>query len=80
MPSEAVQRQMARATHPGACHELEVEWGQWVQRLVPSAEKLFSVSSSGTVIPSVRHCAAMRRTNEGSSSMSARSFAPLSQL
>ena len=32
---EAVQQQMARATHPGACHELEIEWGQWVQRLVP---------------------------------------------
>src|SRR5437588_7022523 len=42
---EAVQRQMARATHPGACHQLEIEWGQWVQRLVPSAEKLRFVSS-----------------------------------
>jgi glutamate-1-semialdehyde 2,1-aminomutase len=41
----AVQRQMERATHPGACHELEVEWGQWVQRLVPSAEQLRFVSS-----------------------------------
>src|SRR5262249_56517193 len=34
---EAVQRQMGRATHPGACHELEIEWGHWVRRLVPSA-------------------------------------------
>jgi glutamate-1-semialdehyde 2,1-aminomutase len=42
---EAVQRQMARATHPGACHELELEWGRWVQRLVPSAERLRFVSS-----------------------------------
>jgi len=42
---EAVQRQMGRATHPGACHELEIEWGQWVRRLVPSAEKLRFVSS-----------------------------------
>src|SRR5205809_77529 len=25
---EAVQRQAARGTHPGACHELEIEWGQ----------------------------------------------------
>jgi glutamate-1-semialdehyde 2,1-aminomutase len=41
----AVQRQMARATHPGACHELEIEWGRAVQRLVPSAEKLRFVSS-----------------------------------
>ncbi len=42
---EAVQRQMARATHPGACHELEIEWGQWVQRLVPSAERVRFVNS-----------------------------------
>ena len=36
---------MGRATHPGACHELEIEWGRWVQRLVPSAEKMRFVSS-----------------------------------
>jgi glutamate-1-semialdehyde 2,1-aminomutase len=42
---EAVQRQMARATHPGACHELEIEWGSWVRRLVPSAERVRFVSS-----------------------------------
>src|SRR5260370_42446416 len=24
---EAVQRQMARGTHPGACHEREITWG-----------------------------------------------------
>ena len=44
---EAVQRQIQRATHPGACHELELEWGECVQRLVPSAEKL-RFTSSGT--------------------------------
>ena len=44
---EAVQRQMERATHPGACHEREIEWGQWVQRLVPSAERM-RFASSGT--------------------------------
>jgi glutamate-1-semialdehyde 2,1-aminomutase len=44
---EAVQRQMARATHPGACHALEIEWGQLVQRLVPSAQRL-RFTSSGT--------------------------------
>jgi len=43
----AVQRQMERSTHPGGCHELEIEWGQWVQRLVPSAERL-RFTSSGT--------------------------------
>jgi glutamate-1-semialdehyde 2,1-aminomutase len=44
---EAVRRQAARVTHPGACHELEIEWGRWVQRLVPSAERL-RFTSSGT--------------------------------
>src|SRR5437763_11637532 len=44
---EAVQRQMGRATHPGACHELEIEWGRWVRRLVPSAERL-RFTASGT--------------------------------
>lgn len=44
---EAVQQQMARSTHPGACHELEVEWGHWVQKLIPSAERL-RFTSSGT--------------------------------
>lgn len=44
---EAVQRQMAKATHPGACHEGEIEWGQWVQRLIPSAERV-RFTASGT--------------------------------
>lgn len=44
---EAVQRQAARATHPGACHELELEWGEWVQKLIPSAERL-RFTNSGT--------------------------------
>jgi glutamate-1-semialdehyde 2,1-aminomutase len=44
---EAVQRQVSRATHPTACHELEIEWGQWVQRLIPSAQRL-RFTSSGT--------------------------------
>jgi glutamate-1-semialdehyde 2,1-aminomutase len=44
---EAVRRQMGRATHPGACHELEIAWGQRVQRLVPSAEEV-RFTSSGT--------------------------------
>jgi glutamate-1-semialdehyde 2,1-aminomutase len=42
---EAVRQQMGRATHPGACHELEIEWGRWVQRLVPSAERVRFVAS-----------------------------------
>ena len=44
---EAVQKQVALSTHPGASHELELEWGQLVQDLVPSAE-LVRFTNSGT--------------------------------
>lgn len=43
----AVQEQVARGTHYGACHELELRWGQLVQRLVPCAE-VVKFTSSGT--------------------------------
>ena len=43
----AVQRQAAIGTHFGACHELEIEWGEAVQRMVPSAERV-RFHSSGT--------------------------------
>ena len=29
---------MAKATHPGSCHETEIEWGKLVKRLIPTAE------------------------------------------
>ena len=44
---EAVQRQIARGTHYGACHTLEVEWAEWITRLIPSAE-LVRFTMSGT--------------------------------
>jgi glutamate-1-semialdehyde 2,1-aminomutase len=44
---EAVSAQVARGTHYGACHELEVEWAEWIERLVPSAE-LTRFTMSGT--------------------------------
>ena len=44
---KAVQAQMARGTHPGASHELEVRWAELVNRLVPSAE-LTRFTMSGT--------------------------------
>jgi glutamate-1-semialdehyde 2,1-aminomutase len=37
----------AEGTHFGACHPLEVRWGQMVRRLVPAAERL-RFTSSGT--------------------------------
>jgi glutamate-1-semialdehyde 2,1-aminomutase len=44
---EAVQKQMALGTHFSACHELEIEWGERVQRMIPSAERL-RFTNSGT--------------------------------
>jgi glutamate-1-semialdehyde 2,1-aminomutase len=43
----AVQAQMARGTHLGASHELEVRWAEMVNRLVPCAE-LTRFTMSGT--------------------------------
>lgn len=42
---QAVQEQVAKGTHYGASHELELEWGGLVKHLVPSAERVRFVSS-----------------------------------
>src|SRR5438105_12420523 len=44
---EAVQRQMVLGTHYGGSHPLEVEWGELIQRIVPSAERV-KFTQSGT--------------------------------
>ncbi len=38
--AEAIAAQLQHGTHYGASHELEVRWGELVQRLVPSVERL----------------------------------------
>ena len=43
----ATQAQMARGTHYGSGHELEVQWGGLVKKLIPCAEKV-RFTSSGT--------------------------------
>jgi glutamate-1-semialdehyde 2,1-aminomutase len=54
---KAVQDQMAKGTHPGACHELEIEWAQWVKRLLPSCEKLrFTGSGTEATLMALRLC------------------------
>jgi glutamate-1-semialdehyde 2,1-aminomutase len=46
---EALQKQAARGTHLGACHEAEVEWGELVKQIVPSAHGgMVKFTSSGT--------------------------------
>ena len=42
---EAVTAQMHRGTHYGACHPLELEWGNLITQLIPSAERVRFVSS-----------------------------------
>jgi glutamate-1-semialdehyde 2,1-aminomutase len=44
---KAVQEQVARGTHLGASHELEVQWAELVNRMVPCAE-LTRFTMSGT--------------------------------
>jgi glutamate-1-semialdehyde 2,1-aminomutase len=44
---EAVNQQMSRGTHYGAGHEIEIEWGEHIKRIVPSVERV-EFTSSGT--------------------------------
>jgi glutamate-1-semialdehyde 2,1-aminomutase len=44
---DAVREQAMKGTHYGACHVKEVEWGEWVCRLVPSAQRV-RFTASGT--------------------------------
>ena len=44
---KSLQEQAAKATHSGACHELEVRWAELIKQLIPSAEKV-RFHSSGT--------------------------------
>jgi glutamate-1-semialdehyde 2,1-aminomutase len=44
---EAVTVQLARGTHYGACHELELEWAELLRQMIPSAERV-RFTSSGT--------------------------------
>jgi glutamate-1-semialdehyde 2,1-aminomutase len=44
---EAVSEQLQRGTHYGGSHELEVEWGERIHGLIPSAEQV-EFTSSGT--------------------------------
>ena len=44
---EAVQRQAERSIFSADCHEVEIEWAEWVNRLYPSAERT-RFTASGT--------------------------------
>jgi len=52
---EAVEAQLARGTHLGGCHPLEVELAERVQRLVPCAERVeFVVSGTEATALAIR--------------------------
>jgi glutamate-1-semialdehyde 2,1-aminomutase len=44
---KAVTEQIAKGTQWAACHELEIEWGELIKKLIPSAERI-EFTSSGT--------------------------------
>jgi len=52
---DAVQRQVARGTHYGACNPQEVDWAELIRELVPSAERVrFTVSGTEAVMLALR--------------------------
>ena len=52
---EAVQRQITRGTHYGGSHPLEVEWGELIKAIVPSAERVkFTASGTEATMLAVR--------------------------
>ena len=52
---EAVRSQIARGTHLGACHPLEVQWAEIVTALVPSAERIrFTASGTEATLMAIR--------------------------
>src|SRR5262249_39604038 len=44
---EAVREQISRGVHYGASHELELEWAEWIHKLIPCAERVrFTVTGT----------------------------------
>ena len=44
---EAVREQISRGVHYGASHELELEWADWIRKLIPCAERVrFTVTGT----------------------------------
>ncbi len=53
--SEAVREQLAKGTHFGAGHELEVRWGEQIQKMVPCADKVrFTGSGTESTLLAIR--------------------------
>lgn len=51
----AVREWSGRLTHAGGCHELEIQWAEWVKKLIPSAEKVrFTASGTEATLMALR--------------------------
>ena len=52
---EAVQKQAERSVFSADCHEAEIHWAEWVNRLVPSAERTrFTASGTEATMLAIR--------------------------
>lgn len=55
--TKAIREQAAKGTHYGACQELEIQWGELVQEMVPSAERVeFTNSGTEATMLAMRLC------------------------
>ena len=53
--AEAVREQLAKGTHYGAAHEIEVQWGEQVKAMVPCAQKVrFTGSGTESTLLAIR--------------------------
>ena len=51
----ALEEQVRKGTHYGACHEIEIEWAEQVKRMVPSAEWVrFTMSGTEATMLAIR--------------------------
>ncbi|MBC6406189.1 MAG: aminotransferase class III-fold pyridoxal phosphate-dependent enzyme [Rhodospirillales bacterium] len=62
---EAVARQLTKTPYSGDCHPLEIEWAEWIHRLVPSAERVrFTGSGSESTMLALRVARAHTRKDK----------------
>lgn len=62
---DAVRAQLAKGTHFGAAHELEVQWGEQVKNMVPCAQKVrFTGSGTESTLLAIRLARAFTGRNK----------------
>ena len=62
---EAVAQQLTKTPYTGDCHPLEIEWADWIHRLVPSAERVrFTCSGTEATMLALRVARAYSRKDK----------------